>query len=141
MIFVIGGREQGKTGIAVSLYKERKDFPENMMSCELAEREPDVADGRTDSPEAALRAEIVLHLESLIRTLMEKGESPEDFAGKLIRENPNAVVTADEIGYGIVPADAFEREYREREGRICQQIAGFSREVYRVVCGVLVRIK
>lgn len=32
-------------------------------------------------------------------------------------ENKDTIVIADEIGNGIVPLDAFEREYREQTGR------------------------
>ena len=51
------------------------------------------------------------------------------------------MVVADEIGCGIVPAVAFAREYREKDGRVCQKIAAFSDEVYRVICGLGSRIK
>ena len=34
-------------------------------------------------------------------------------ADLIYRENPDMVMVTDEIGYGIVPADAFDREYRE----------------------------
>ena len=33
------------------------------------------------------------------------------------------VLVTDEIGCGIVPADAFERLYREETGRLCCQFA------------------
>ena len=32
-------------------------------------------------------------------------------------KNKDTIVIADEIGNGIVPLDAFEREYREQTGR------------------------
>lgn len=50
-------------------------------------------------------------------------------------------MTADEIGCGIVPMEAFERGYRETDGRICQRIAAYSEEVHRVICGLGMRIK
>ena len=49
--------------------------------------------------------------------MLEKGQDVDDLAEKLMRRNPGAVVITDEIGYGIVPADAFLREYREAAGR------------------------
>ena len=60
---------------------------------------------------------------------------------ELMQENPDAFVTADEIGCGIVPMEAFERDYRETDGRICQRIAAYSEEVHRVICGLGMRIK
>ena len=50
-------------------------------------------------------------------------------------------MTADEIGCGIVPIEAFERDYRETDGRVCQRIAAYSEEVHRVICGLGMRIK
>ena len=47
----------------------------------------------------------------------------------------------DEIGYGIVPMDLFQREYREKTGRICTELAERSEEVYRIICGIGMRIK
>lgn len=47
-----------------------------------------------------------------------------------------------EIGYGLVPVDAFDRRYRELEaGRICTVLAANSDQVDRVVCGIGVTIK
>lgn len=131
MIFIIGGREQGKTVIACAIARQNRSGEEVIR----------VADGRTDSFEQALSAEVVLHLELFIRRTMEAGAEPALLAEKLFAQNPQAVVTADEIGYGIVPADAFERRYRETCGRICRQIAAFSDEVHRVICGLDSRIK
>ena len=42
----------------------------------------------------------------------------------------------DEIGYGIVPVDRMEREYREQTGRVCTRLAAYSEKVYRVMCGI-----
>jgi adenosylcobinamide kinase/adenosylcobinamide-phosphate guanylyltransferase len=62
-------------------------------------------------------------------------------AERLIRENPDVVIVTDEIGYGIVPVDKAEREYREVAGRICTRLAAEADEVYRVICGIGTRIK
>ena len=48
------------------------------------------------------------------------------FAERLMQENPDAFVTADEIGCGIVPMEAFERDYRETDGRIYSGFAAYS---------------
>lgn len=36
----------------------------------------------------------------------------------MISEERDLVIVCDEIGCGLVPVDAFEREYREAVGRI-----------------------
>ena len=47
----------------------------------------------------------------------------------------------DEIGNGIVPLDAFEREYREQTGRAEILLAKKADEVVRVICGIGQKIK
>ena len=145
MIFVIGGRHQGKTELALELAGKQRDFggvPEAADKEKQREAlEKEAADGRTDPFEAALSAPLVLHLETYVRRAMEEGKDPYEFAARLMDSNPQAVLTADEIGYGIVPIGAFEREYRDTDGRVCQRIAAFSGEVYRVVCGIGTKIK
>lgn len=135
MILIIGGRCQGKLSFARKLLcSAGRDNREN-------DRDSIVADGAADSPDAVLQAEIVNHMELFIRQLMQSGEDTSQFVERFILENQSAVVIADEIGQGIVPVDAFEREYREMAGRLCQRLAAVSAEVYRIVCGVETKIK
>lgn len=154
MKLVVGGRAQGKTEFARALAAEalREDGAEETMrtdgACaagrvkeEAAGRGGTEADGRVDDVETAMRAAVILHVEAYVRRLMERGEDPFAFAERLLRENPEAVAAADEIGCGIVPADAFLREYRETAGRVCQRLAAASGEVYRVICGIGKRMK
>ena len=60
----------------------------------------------------------------------------DDLAEELIRKNPELILITDEIGYGIVPVDRMEREYREQTGRVCTRLAAYSEKVYRVMCGI-----
>ena len=57
------------------------------------------------------------------------------------QENKDTIVIADEIGNGIVPLDAFEREYREQTGRAEILLAKKADEVVRVICGIGQKIK
>ena len=59
----------------------------------------------------------------------------------LLKKNYGAVVVSEEVGYGLVPVDAFEREYREAVGRICTKLASGSHKVTRVICGIGTVIK
>ncbi|MCI9019059.1 MAG: cobinamide kinase, partial [Lachnospiraceae bacterium] len=52
-----------------------------------------------------------------------------------------AVIVVNELGSGVVPIDAFDRNYRETTGRICCELAKKAREVHRVVCGIGMVIK
>ena len=98
-------------------------------------------DGAACSEEELLQCEGVYHFHLYIRKSMEKYEEMRLFADRIIRENPQIVIITDEIGYGLVPIDAFERRYREETGRICTRLAAFSERVDRVVCGIGLPIK
>ena len=54
---------------------------------------------------------------------------------------PPAVITLDEVGCGIVPLEKTERDYREAVGHAGQMLAAAAAEVYRMQCGIAVRIK
>lgn len=152
MIFIIGGREQGKTAYAMKFWEKRtlerrktKDLStvlnrsKNPEACRVTAR---IADGRLETDkQTIMQADLITHFELFVRREMEAGRDPYVFAERLMQENPDAFVTADEIGCGIVPMEAFERDYRETDGRICQRIAAYSEEVHRVICGLGMRIK
>ena len=74
-----------------------------------------------------------------------KGLSTDQILEQLLDELPagpqHRVLVPDEIGCGIVPAEACERLYREETGRLCCRIAGEAEEVWRVCCGIGMRIK
>ena len=51
------------------------------------------------------------------------------------------ILTVQELGCGIVPVDAFDREWREVTGRICCELAKRAQAVYRMTCGIPARLK
>lgn len=51
------------------------------------------------------------------------------------------IIISNEVGYGLVPVEAFEREYRETVGRVNCFFAGEAEQVIRVVSGIGKRIK
>jgi adenosyl cobinamide kinase/adenosyl cobinamide phosphate guanylyltransferase len=57
-------------------------------------------------------------------------------AKDLMERNPDVVLVSNELGYGVVPIDAFDRKYREGTGRLCCLLAKEATEVHRVVCGL-----
>lgn len=136
MIMIVGGQCQGKLAFAGGIPVDEKKGDGLLRQDTRV-----IADGRTDTLDKAYEAGIIYHLEAYVRRIMESEEDPAGFVEEILCQNKDAVVIADEIGYGIVPVDAFEREYRERDGRLCQRIAAASEEVYRVVCGIGTRIK
>ena len=61
---------------------------------------------------------------------------------KILEKNENLqLLISDEIGYGLVPVDDFEREYREFHGRVMTELAERADCVERIVCGIPQRIK
>lgn len=51
------------------------------------------------------------------------------------------MVVCNEVGSGIVPLDARDRQAREATGRLCIQLAAHASRVVRMVCGIPVVIK
>ena len=79
-----------------------------------------------------------------IRAVLENKLPLQEYILKFMQfaeEKPNTIVIADEIGNGIVPLDAFEREYREQTGRAEILLAKKADEVVRVICGIGQKIK
>ena len=69
-----------------------------------------------------------------------KSPSPEAESMAYLEKHPDTVIICDEVGSGIVPLDSFEREYRERLGRLLCEIAAKAERVERIVCGIGQRI-
>lgn len=124
MEMIIGGAFQGKSAYA------RREHPQLTWT-----------DGEEADEAVLLSARGVLGFENYIRKELAAGRDVKDLAEKLIAGNPEVVLVSGEVGYGVVPADAFAREYREAVGRICTKLAAHSRKVTRVVCGIGTVIK
>lgn len=131
MILVIGGAYQGKEAFAFSLLERKISKLENEKT----------ADGRTDDYEALLTRPVAVCFHEYIRRLLLDGRDPAEFSAKMLEKNRDMIVVADEVGCGIVPIEPFERQYRETVGRVCQYLAGEAKTVYRVVCGIGIKIK
>ncbi|HCT92936.1 MAG TPA: adenosylcobinamide kinase [Lachnospiraceae bacterium] len=124
MILVIGGAFQGK-----------QQFARDISGLE------DWADGRTCGEEELDTCSGMIHFHEYIRNRLAKGQDCTGIAERVARTNPNVVLVANELGCGVVPMDAFDRRYRETVGRICTGLAAEAEAVYRVVCGIGVKIK
>ncbi len=128
MILVTGGCFQGKTRYACETFG-------------IGENE--AIDGRTCPLEELYRAKLLYHFHEYIRRMMKGGQdlSIENSMERLKQENPGIILVTNELGYGIVPVDRFDREYREKTGRVCCRIAKEASQVHRVVCGIGTVIK
>ena len=124
MTMIIGGAFQGKAALAEKRYPGL-----NWVN------------GEETDWEALKSAEGILNFHAFIRKEMQKEKDVSELAEQLIRCNPDVILVSDEVGYGVVPIDAFDRAYREAVGRICTKLAAYSSEVTRVVCGIGMVIK
>ncbi|HIS07715.1 MAG TPA: bifunctional adenosylcobinamide kinase/adenosylcobinamide-phosphate guanylyltransferase [Candidatus Choladocola avistercoris] len=124
MILVTGGCFQGKKEYAFRQFGIRPE---------------DAADGASCPLEAIYEAGMLYHFHEYIRRLMQEGR--EFSLEELLERNPQIVLVTNELGYGVVPVDQFDRAYREKTGRVCCKVAQAAQEVHRVVCGLGTVIK
>ncbi len=132
MKLVIGGYSQGKLNYVL----QRSDTD---IYTVLNGRLPD----ERQLQEMTVQGETVVinHFHSWIKERIAQGGKPEEEIFTFLEKNPECIIISDEIGNGIVPIDAFEREYRERTGRILVGLADQADEVVRVICGIGQKIK
>ena len=127
MKLIIGGTAQGKLEYVLLKY----DVQKNM-----------VWDGVLPN-DMKLNGNIVIinHFQQWVKSRMASGGCPEDEIMSFLDCYEDCIIICDEIGNGIVPIDPFEREYRERVGRILVQLAKRAEEVERIICGIGQKIK
>ncbi|NLK98895.1 bifunctional adenosylcobinamide kinase/adenosylcobinamide-phosphate guanylyltransferase [Defluviitalea saccharophila] len=130
MKLVIGGYAQGKL---------------NYVLQESSEDNYEVFDGSIPDEMQLQKVQgrniVINHFHSWVRECLANGGNPEEEIFAFLEKNPEVIIISDEIGNGIVPADSFEREYRERTGRILVNLANQADEVVRVICGIGQKIK
>ena len=121
MIFIFGGKFQGKEDFALTLgAKENIVGPKEMET--IIWEIVGIFEEAADSPAEGA---------SVLDALMEK-ELPKLWDKVLIMED---------ISQGLVPMDPKERAYREASGRLMTRLAKAADEVYRVFCGIPTRLK
>lgn len=125
MRLVIGGYAQGKLDYVLGKY-----------GLEMKQ----VWDG--ELPEESTNETVVFyHFHEWMKKEILKKKNPEETILNLLKRYTDIIFVCDEIGNGIVPIDAFEREYRERTGRILIELAKQAESVERVICGIGQKIK
>ena len=134
MIFIIGGEHQGKLNYALSLTEFKNEDVIDYSNMESLKLREIINCNKT----------VLYNFNILIKELLRVYDDEEIVKEKInnmLKACRISVVISNEIGYGIVPMDKFERRYRELTGRICCDIAKESKEVHRVVCGIGTIIK
>lgn len=126
MKLIIGGYAQGKLAYVLNKYPlEQLQVYEGELPKQV-ENNPIV---------------IINHLHLWVKKCLKNGLQPEELFFAWEKEYSNCIVICDEVGNGIVPIEAFEREYRERTGRLLIEIAKQAEEVERVICGIGQKLK
>lgn len=134
MIFVIGGVHQGKLDYTLKLTKFNNEDVIDCLNIGSLKIDEVLTDNRP----------VVYNFNILIKELLKLYDNEDVVKEKInsmLKNNRKSVIISNEIGYGIVPIDKFERRYRELTGRICCQVAKESEEVHRVICGIGTVIK
>lgn len=124
MEMIIGGAFQGKSAYA------REKHPEISWK-----------NGADLGKDELMTAEGVLDFQEYIKKELKADQDVTGLAEELWEKNPDLVLVSQEVGYGVVPMDAFDRKYRETVGRVCTELAAKSKKVTRVVCGIGTVIK
>ena len=134
MIFIIGGENQGKLEYLFNISTFKKEDVVDCLKVDELKAEEILMSNKP----------VIYNFNNLIKELLvvyDDEKKVKENIKKMIKENRKAVIISNEIGYGIVPIDKFERRYRELTGRICCEVAKESKEVHRVICGIGTIIK
>ena len=133
MDLIIGGYAQNKTEYAKKEYSDAilyENLDINRIIINLKE-------------ENSARNIIINNLQLVIKELLSAGMKSEEVWQeiknrilKLEGHGANLILISDEIGGGIVPMDAFDREWREVTGRILCRLAEQAQKVVRIVMGL-----
>ena len=95
-----------------------------------------VADGAVCDEQQLLQAAVINHFHLYLRRLLQEHGDVDACLRLLLAENASVALIMDEVGCGIVPLDAFERQYRETVGRTGCSLAQEASHVERIVCGL-----
>lgn len=156
MKLVIGGNYQGKKEAACRLFGlDMSDFADG-KTCAFADIFTcrAISDFQEFIRRYMLAAEREQNPTESPETAAERKQNPTEnpaarreqtlpgmLSQQLAERNPQICIVSNEIGYGVVPIDAQEREWRELTGRICCRIAEASDTVVRVAAGIPMVIK
>ena len=133
IILIVGGACQGKAEFAKKLYYE--------LFGAVSSRGPVIADGASGIPEKLSDIDILIDLQEIVRCELLAGADAARIVETILQCKPGLIVTADLIGSGPVPVDAFDRRLRDEAGEVCRLLAERAGHVYRVICGIPHKIK
>ena len=125
MILVIGGAFQGKYSFATEELGIRDGW----------------ADGDTCGYHEIFECRAIHHFHDYVKRAMEDHYDLSSLVQNLMEKNPGICILTNELGYGVVPTDEFERALRDQLGATCTELASQAEIVYRMICGIPTIIK
>lgn len=124
MKLIIGGYAQGRLAYTLQKYHlTEKDVWDVMHS--------DTWQGQ----------KIIYHTEELVTKWLNAGKNITQEMKKLIPEWEHAILITQEVGCGLVPVSAEQRQWREEVGRMNQLLAENADTVERICCGLGMYLK
>ena len=142
MKLIIGGRAQGKLDYVKQHIDKNKEYviydgaiPGGKTGEKQSSDKTGYDSSEYDDP-GSDKIIIVNHLHKYIRKMMRDDKDPREEILGLPDKYDDVIIISDEVGNGIVPADPFEREYRDTTGRILIEVAKRADTVVRVICGI-----
>ena len=108
MKLVIGGAFQGKFHFAKEHFSHVEEW---LDGCHCRRSEIFSCSG-------------MVHFHDFIKRELQEGRTVEGLAEEIIEKNPEIIIVSNELGYGIVPVDPFDRKYREAVGRDLREAGG-----------------
>lgn len=135
MKLIIGGCAQGKRAYVLAKYHLREEMVWDGLL-------PETAAWNGVWPDAPAPGPVIIdHFHIWVRNRILDGGCPEEEIAMFLNRCADCIIISDEVGNGIVPVEPFEREYRERVGRLVIWLAERAKEVERVICGIGQKLK
>ena len=157
MIIYVGGLAQGKwelvqekyrdiTGVFDGRIPKPEELPEETGTLVLRHPEKEAGPGHASRQDESGQARVSRQDES-----GSVPGSPEEEAGllaerifrleKQMTPASKLIIITRETGSGVIPIESSEERFREITGRLQVLLAKEAEEVYRVCCGIAVRLK
>lgn len=123
----------GEMAARIGLHRQRRDTGWHTVE---EPRDLAAALDRTDGQGARLIDCLTLWLAN-----MGQGADTASLCAALQRQQSPVVLVTNELGLGIVPADAATRRFRDEHGWMNQAVAAIADEVWMAVSGLPLRLK
>lgn len=124
MILIIGGAYQGKLDFARGAFALDR---EDIFTCSGTE---------IDFSKRCVNA-----LEEFTYACAERDVDPIAYFREREEQWRDSILICQDVFCGVVPIDPVQRQWRQVTGRLCQYLAGQSRQVSRIFCGLEQRLK